>query len=262
MDEIQIKKEIEELKREVQSLKTGRITDINPESINRNVFRQNLSRDIMDIVWDQYFYDFQWLGTVTAVGSDSNADTMTVPGIFSSGTSGSGTLTISSDHITLSTGTTSSSATAIFKRPDIQNILSFNKEQRFRSAFEITSTSSQDGYVIIGKESSNTYYGFHIDDGALKGICYDGTSSTEVTLISSLSTNTTYEVEARLYPGTKVEFFVAEEGGSPDTLLPRGAVSSNLPSGSNDNLYQLEIQNTAAADKQLKVSFVEYIQLR
>lgn len=228
-----------------------------------------LPEKILDLVWNEYFYLFEWLGSVNVVTSqaaDSAGDTeedITLPGIWGTFTGpGNALVSVSSSRVTLTTGTTSGSGAGIEKDPAIQGILRYDRKQRFRTAFQISVITNVTAHLVRGDNNGgNVYYGFKINAGTLQGVTRNGGSETTIDL-QSISANTGYDLEARLLPGNKVLFLV-RDANNPNTFEPRGVLTTNLPTENpNFNYATIRIDTSNTTSKSLEVSFFEYAQKR
>lgn len=239
-------------------------------------FEKEATRAMINSLWNKFFYYFTWLESLNVSapqGADSGGDTeanITMPGSWDTATSGSATLSFGSAGCVLSTGATSGSASGIAKRPLSQNIIRFDKIQRFRTAFRLSAITNQTAYLIRGGTAqagaSFKYFGFRITGSTLQGTVENNNASTRTNLDLgvTLVADTTYEVEARFFPKEKVIFLVKNSAGE---FEERGIITTlgaaGIPAGTTEiDFFEFYISNSAAEAKQLTVSYVEYIQER
>ena len=231
----------------------------------------------INVLWNNYFYYFTWIESINAIvsqGNDSAGNTqanITIPGSWEVATSGSGSLSFGTAGAVLATGATNGSATGIDKRPISQAIIRLDKPQRFRTAFRLSATTNQVAYLVRGgvaiAGATNKYFGFRINGNALQGTVENNNASTRTNLDLgvTLSANTTYEVEARLFPNDKVIFLV--KNATTNIFEEKGVIATygaaGIPTGTTQvDFFEFYIGNSAAEDKQITVSYVEYVQLR
>jgi len=150
----------------------------------------------------------------------------------------------SSGYIEHSTGTTSGSWANLRRWRRITD-LSFDRRQRFKTAVHFVGNADQILYLLgVGDRQTGNHYGFRADNDTLKGTVADGTTENTVSL-DTFTAGTTYTLEAILYPGKEVRFFV-----NGDDIIDN--LTSNLPSGGTSYQVHIDFQNTAAADKVIR----------
>lgn len=230
-----------------------------------------LPERILNFLWSSHFYYFSWIESINVVATDSGGDTVTLPGAWDTATDGSASFSFGSTGAVLSTGATSGSDIALGKRPLSQTVLRWDKIQRFRTAFRISATTNQTGYLIRGGQaisgSGLKYFGFRISGNALQGTVENNNASTRTNLALgvTLSADTTYDVEARLFPGQKVIFYV--KNSTTGIYEQKGVITTTgaagIPTGgATTDFFEFSLVNSAAEAKSMTVSFVEYIQQR
>lgn len=173
---------------------------------------------------------------------------------------------IANDQLTLTTGAVSGNNESIIKQPNNQGLITFSQPSRMRSEFQVGYVAAQTGYITIGNVPTAAQgYGFKIINGSLYGVTHNGTTETTV-LLQSISVNQKYKIEARYLPGEKVIFLADDPTTSPATKIREvGVLTATLPSPAetaNTNLFQIKITTNAAAEKILRVTFLEYLQRR
>lgn len=235
--------------------------DRNLDNQSKDILHQEVSKKIMDIVWDEYYHYhtfFEAVGTAGNYGwilSDSG------------GTSG-----VDSTGLFLATGTSTGNESFVVKAPLYQNILSFDLESRFRTSFYVDSVSNIRVFIGGGNGTSGgtlsvnlNYYGFYLENNTLYGVTSNGTTGSRVALISNVQADYLYLLEARYVPGNKVTFYVSEGTAFPNIpsintrAKERGSLTTTLPSG-DGTLVRFQIETRANAEKNLGIGFYEYIQ--
>lgn len=254
---------IQELERRIASLESAKNNsisnqlktplDFQSKEIIRSVLDEQLAGFSLDTSWNNFFYYMSFFE-----GADGWAG---------------GGATIGIEEAALTTGASSGDSASVLKSPVYQNILTFDKQSRFRSAMTVDESTSIEFYAGVGDGgkgvSASKHYGFYIENATLYGTVSNGTTQSTVTLLTGLTATYTYFVEARFVPGQKVVFYVAAP--SDARAIERGTISTNIPSGSfgmdsgglvvNPFLLFEVITRTTAA-RHAHASFVEYIQLR
>jgi hypothetical protein len=111
--------------------------------------------------------------------------------------------------------------------------------------------------VICGQLVSNNFFGFKIINGAIYGVSYkSGQSEQTVNLGFTMSNNTQTILEARLYSGSKIEFYINNflyGTFSTVTQMPAGTTGANT-------LMSAKIQTTAALARTLAIGQWDFIQ--
>lgn len=279
MNPEELQQKVIELENKVATLVGGQISqqlNLQSEAFLNTSLERLMPKLSMNLLWNKYFYYFTWLESLNASvaqGDDAGGDVednFTVPGAWDTATSGTGSLSFGSAGCVLKTGATSGSATGIAKRPLSQSIIRFDRVQRFRTAFRISATTNQVAYLVKGgvaiSGASLKYFGFRINGDVLQGTVENNNASTRTNLALgvTLSADTTYEVEARLYPNEKVIFYMKDSSG---VFVERGVITTvgaaGIPTGGTQtDFFEFYITNSAAEDKQMTVSYVEYVQER
>ena len=222
--------------------------DKGSKSVLSRLLDEILSSKIIDLLWNNLYFYSTWFESVDAYEIQSG--------------------TVAPDGgvgISLLTGAVSGNTAEMIKSPETQNILRWDREQRFRATIFVNSVTSQTVKVCIGEETPaagavKTGYGFKVTNGALKGISANGTSETEIDLSTTLSTGGSagVDLEARFAPGDKIVFIVNK--------IEKGVITTNLPSLDltplHDPFFNAWIKTNAAGAKTLYVTYFEYIQKR
>ena len=227
--------------------------DKESKMILQEAVKEFLGDEIMDAVWNNFFY---WTGLFESLDGWTLGDTGASTGVAGTG-------------VTLQTGASSNDITEIIKKPDFQNILTFDSRSRFKTTFRLSAgaDSATEFNATIGQgavAATTPHYGFIIDDGALKGSVADGTTQATVDLLS-VSALDRHLIEARLLPGDKVVFLVSD--ADDRKLVERGTLTTNLPTGkinfSTNNFWiHYNIKTTEEAAKVIQFDFIEYLQTR
>ncbi|HEC65256.1 MAG TPA: hypothetical protein ENI23_08180 [bacterium] len=236
------------------------------DTFSRNTLKDATSSDIIDIFWDKYYYYFTFFESVdvTAIVSQANDSdgsveeniSIPLPGVWHLQGIGTASLVYDSTGITLSTGSTLNSKAWMQKLPAYQNILRWDKHSRFRTGFQLSDDDDQNVWLVVGQSTGTNSYGFKIVGNSLMGSINDGSTETLTASLLTISKSTTYTLEARFYPDSHVDFYI-------DGILKSSISGSNFPSGTTrTDLAEFFIWTTASADKQLSVSFFEYLQER
>ena len=224
------------------------------KNLIKKVVKESLPDLVFDVLWDNLFY---WNGLFESFDG------------WVVGDSGSGGTVVGGTGVTLETGATTNDETEIIKKPDFQNILTFDARSRFKTAFRFSTGSDADSEfnVSIGQGgviSTFNHYGFFVDGGVLYGSVADGATQSTIALMS-ITDEDRYLVEARLLPNNRVVFFVSDADGFK--LIERGSLVTNLPNGkinfSTNNFwvhYNLTTKEEAA--KVIQFDFIEYLQIR
>lgn len=225
-----------------------------------NEMKRMMPDAIMDIVWNKYFYFPLFFDSLDG-WLDGGVGTPTI-------NVGSGI------GVTMTTSDTTNDTAFITRNPRIQEFISFDQHSRFRTGIHISNASIDDieFSMAIGEGfngSVKNHYGFRMEDGGiLKGTSANGSLESEVTLVSSLTPQSNYILEAKFYPSNKVVFSVSD--ANSNKLIERGTINTNLPTGTldtdaggEDNVWIDFFLKTLADDAKTAIfSFFEYIQER
>jgi len=255
----QVKRELAEVQDTINKINKQRLNyplDKNSKEIIRRTYKEFLPKDIMELVWNEYIYVFDFPIVIDGASFLGNWN-MGGSGVAFRG---------SSDGVGIEVGDTSGDYGILVKSPDIQDVFRWDKRQRFRTAFKLDFVSSVTAYTSRGSQDDNFSYGFKINDGTLYGY-YDtsGNSGTsEVTTeVMSISGGTIYTVEARFNPNDgKITFYV--KNTTTEKYEQVGSLVSDFPLGetTSSNLAEFKVTTNTNADRTLDVSWFEYIQKR
>ena len=215
------------------------------DSNSQKILKEATKENLLDVLWNDLFYFHSFLESIDGYSN------------------GVGTATVDVAAVSLTTGATSGNEAEVSKTPDYQNILRWDKEQRFRVGIQLTSVTSVTARIGIGNivvpglGSMGTHIGFQVVNSTLRGTCQLGASETQLDLLT-ISATTNYELEYRYLPGNKVVYLV-------DNII-RGIIELNLPSGestlASTVFFGAWIQTNAAGAKTLRFSSYEYMQKR
>ena len=133
-------------------------------------------------------------------------------------------------------------------------LIRHDRETIIKTAMKVNSGSDLD-VSMSALGVSDGYIEFLISDGVLTGRSNDGTTTKSVTLISSISVDTFYTLEAHLFPKDKIVFKV--------NGIERGTIRENLPAGSPAQMFNFSLLRTAGtATKSGHAAFFELVQAR
>lgn len=157
---------------------------------------------------------------------------------------GAGTQTLNPDHVALATTGASSSVSSLQKDALYSSNFTWSKRRKMKFGVRFNQNTSQYIDMVTGGQSYGVgvrQFGFRVINGTLYGLSCDGTVEDTPTLVGTVSTGTTYELEARLTPGVSVEYYV--NGTLADTSV------AGIPSGTTDAafLFNFYIRATTAS---------------
>ena len=243
--------EVKKLQSMVAGLSTNTKKNNNPvKPASKSVSNvgSTIGDQIIDIVWNKYFYFSTFFESLD--------------GWYPTGT---GTTSLNDTGVTLTTGAVASNSITIDKAPLNDSRLSFDKDSRFRTTatFSNNTNISVDcgvGNVISGKPC----YGFLAVNGTLYGFTGNGTSTTSVVL-QTLSAVQVVQLEARYYSKNRVDFY-ATTTQSPTSVVLLGSISTTLPTGTMISAGQfwlnMTVVTTTTAPRSITINSMEYIQQR
>lgn len=234
----------------------------------QDAIREIVSDKIIDINWRDFFHYATLFDTLDST-EDSGAS-VTANRLFMSA-SGTGVI----DYVRF--------------RRIYQNLLSFDKESRFRTAFDVGSPSQTTGrpmqntQAYLGTGSTGTsyseilsnglgscsHYGFYVENDSLYGITSDGSGLYSTVFLTKVNVYDLFFIEALHFPRERVDFYVSEASNAvtdPEVkpVIYKGALTKTLPTGHRKAVYEFSIKdaNGATGDKDLDVGFFELIQRR
>jgi len=182
-------------------------------------------------------------------------------GMMTYATTGSGTVSWYDNYVGLGTGTTSGSTVKTYKRfYGFNNTYSWDKKRVFGAEVYFSSYTNQVVWIVSGwitditaSSATDRHIGFKLVNGTLYGTVADGTTEATLTL-KTLSSDAHMTLEYVYTPGSEVRFYV--DG------VDKGAITTNLPSGTINALYALfaSVYNSAAEQKRLNIYDIRVIQ--
>lgn len=222
------------------------------DSDSVRLLKDTFKEETPDIIWNRYFYLLENPIVIDAAQSLGTWSMTASGGSFSGNRSG----------VTLKTSTTSGNYAGIIKDLSTQNIIKFNRQQEFRTAFSMSNVSDVTAYLVRGdqKDAENLYYGFKIVDGYLYGVTRNGETESVVDLNYPISASTTYDLDATLDIINGAVFMVRDTADRK--ILAKARLLTNLPTGTSTSFFSVYITTNDTTDKQLTFSYVEYMQLR
>lgn len=212
--------------------------DSGSKQIIKRVIDEYLPNRALEYVWNNFFY-FPCL-----FESLDRWDSFTL---------GAGaTVVVNTAGLVLTTaaGTPSNATTSL--AVNANTIVDFSRPSRFRTSCEVDILTNMSFYIYAIEGTSN-YYGFRFDGTALKGISYDGTTESTVTLLTA-SAGTVYVLEARFLPNNSITYFV--DG------VQRGVITTHLPTGDVLAIANYYLDTSNATAKQAVISYFELIHTR
>lgn len=179
---------------------------------------------------------------------------------FYTSDSGTASLTLAEDFLTLNTGTTNTSLAFIRKEHGIRLPLgSWDVARKFRVNVSFLGSINEVGINFIGSGGGyvSRHIGFVVLDGDLCGCVHNGSSLVTVSLDDwgSGSYSKTRYLEAIFTPGEKCEFYIAG--------VKEGEIDTGLPTGYTDaeNWIAAYVKNTDGTNNlSLKFSHFEFYQ--
>lgn len=245
----EIKNENEELTRKVEEMDEGGKLNRNLDNQSKNIIESIISDRILDIAWSDFFHYITFFEPNDATNGWGMAD------------SSGGSSAVSFQSVVLQTGTSIDDDSSIGKEPIYQDILTYEQEQRFKTAFQLASVTDVEFNVEIGvggNGSVGTHYGFLVVNDEIKGACANGSTQSTVSLLTGISNSVSYLLEVRFYPGYKIDFYIKES--TDNELKFKGSLTTNLPSGGFTKWARYNIRTKTTAAKIVNFSFFEYIQ--
>lgn len=229
-------KQVDALKLKVSELNEKKPIDRYLDNTSKDIIKDIIEKHFLDILFDNIYYYNTWFDSVD--GFEAVGNSYTAAGILILETDASG----------------SDQAYITKVNPVILNSLDFTKESRFRVAIQPRQITNQNIKAVAGDYNTQSY-GFEIEDSTLKGFTHDASSGT-TTDILTITANSNYTMEARFFPGNRVDFAV--------NGIVYGSISTTLPSDINtaEILFSISIAEQEAALKGLEIGSAEFIQSR
>lgn len=169
------------------------------------------------------------------------------------------------------------------KKAVLQNTLSYDEESRYRTSFTFSNALSDGqemsgllaylgtGHAITGGSNNllddglaaGTHYGFYVDADVLYGVTSDGSNYTTLALMSGIKYGDAVAIEARYYPGERVDFYASDpqDGVRVGAMTLRGTIGTTLPSGLRQGIGEFSLQDvTGTSGVVLNAGFCEVLQ--
>jgi hypothetical protein len=133
----------------------------------------------------------------------------------------------------------------------------FDRNRHFRVAIMLPNNTTNTVYVICGQLSGSNFFGFKIINGAVYGVSYKAGQSEQTVNLGFTMTNSAQTIlEARLFAGSKIEFYVNNflyGTFTTVTQIPAGTTGANTLMGA-------KILVTAASARTLAVGQWDFVQ--
>lgn len=265
----ELSRSLSELKEEVKKGGKKMIDDYSFQE--KDALAEVVGDSIIDIVWNKMFHFFTFFESLDG-WSLSDSSSGSVSGAFAGG-------------VQLRTDASGGTETFIIKNPSYQNVLTFDRPSRFRTAFYVASGAGAvggeeadnelayighgNGYTASagGLDPQTSQYGFVAIDNILYGITGDGKSMTKTILKKNFNYYDLYEVEARYFPGERVDFYVSDPvptlGVIPSEFKAKfiTSITTTLPNKKEvPSLMRYQIVTADSAYREMMFTFFEYIQ--
>ena len=132
-------------------------------------------------------------------------------------------------------------------------LFTWDKERRVNFWVEVSEITSQEIIIVSGSQEDDQYVGFRIIDNALWGICKQIGIAEEAVFLQNIIAGS-YCFSFVLTANTRVQFFVDGVYANELTAsIPTGLADSNNP-------LELYITNTEAANKEIALFMLEFLQ--
>jgi len=178
-------------------------------------------------------------------------------GFSTDGISVRGSITISSNGITIKTGDTYLDYAELQKsQPNsTANGFSWDKDRKLKLHVQLVDSTNQNIYLVCGDgtTSNGRKFGFYVVNNTLYGITADNSGNTTLSLGTFDATNFKL-LEAKYFAGKRVEFYVNK------TYI--GKITTNLPSGDtiSGNILDFHIITTGNVAKTVNISYFDFWQ--
>jgi hypothetical protein len=218
------------------------------KSIISRTIDEFFSEKVMKALWEDFYYYSTFFESIDGYDSTEGA----LPWI-------------GGDTVLIATETVSGNRADLFKIPKTNNVLRWDKEQKFKTSIQLGFVTSMEARIGIGElregAGIDTHYGFYILNGAIYGeSAYESSSNqTQLNLNVSIADETARtDLEAIFIPHAGITFRV--------NGVERGKITTNLPNQdsvlTHDSFIQMAIKTTTNALRELKFSNFEFIQKR
>lgn len=226
-----------------------------------------VSERAQELAWNNYFHYATFFDTLDST-EDSGASVV-------------------ANRLFMSAGGTSTVAYTRFRRV-YQNIFSFDKESRFRTAIDVGgpslttgaqmqnveayagtgSTGTGGSHIFDNGLDDNSHYGFYVQNNVLYGITSNGTNFS-TTYLADVNVYDLFFLEAVHIPRERVDFYVSDATNAitnTEFKEPRfrASLTSTLPTGNRKAIYEFSVKNVngTSGDKDMDVGFLELLQSR
>ena len=217
---------------------------------------QEMKKQVIDVLWNKLFYIFE-----LPAFDESGAELLN--GWSKAGTGGSlSTSGTTNNRLVMQSGGTINNNIIVARDPNNQGFITYSKEQRLRTAFQIDLVTDVEAYLTRGAGNSDDYYGFKLSNSTLYGVTRKGAGAEQTVVLVTISTGTVYTLEAIFSPTGRVDFNVKDETSGTKTT---GSISGNLPVGVDVNftLFYASLKNTTTStQKIMEINYFEYLQER
>lgn len=258
----QLERKINQQSQEIADLKS-KSSNLNYtlDTNTKRIIEDSISDKVADIVWENIF---------TYIGNFESLDGWQT---FKTGT---GTATVPLGFLTLETSVASSDATGVRK---IVSPLFFERPQRFRFVMEAVDTTNLTFYITVGSPTANAgalpYYGFEVINATLYGLSAINSTITTLSLNTTIDSAKTYTLEARYFPGRRIDFYVESKTYDGNGVITAredrklaGSISTNVPHSINynedsmANIIEINLITNTTAAKTYYINTLEVMQFK
>jgi len=251
--------------------------DKKTESVVSKLLDRLLKEKIFNVLWDKVFYYFTFFQNDLSGLSAGSHNTRGFVIEFG----GSGSVdNVGNTGLTIVTDTAANAVTLIQHQPLAQQILRWDRRQKFRvliNAQDITdslgaSDTNSLVYFTVGRTDTtvDAHYGFRIEGSTLQGTAGNGDTDAFVTLETGLLNSGINALEAVFLPGEKVIFSIADTAG---IYIERGVITTALPSSDtttsapysppfHSTMFNFWVKTLDAKARTVNCTYFEYIQER
>lgn len=231
----ELTKRIESLQQELSELKAGKDFQLKYplDEETKRIITQTISSELPRIWWDEIFF-------LSSVFESVDRFSVTAA------------VTISDTGLEMSTSAGSAAASLL---QETGTPIAIENETYFSNTVTVVDVSEVnfDATILTG----TGYVSMQINEGAIVGVCNDGTTSSEVSIGTAVD-NGAYLLELNYFPGDRVDFYV-------DGTL-EGSVTSNLPPLTSDVTtiveYGLEPESGGATATSCNINYFSILQRR
>ena len=221
--------------------------DKTTQDILQRHLRETLGTVLFDITWKDFVQYSSILGE-----SLSRYDTL-----------GAGTESVTDNGLNLeTTNTLNSTSQALLRTTNVNSLLRFDRETRFRITLSKDDVSSSELTIkTIQDDLSGDYIGFRIDDASILGISATGGTETTVS-IGTYIADKKDTLELHYIPGVSVTFFLKAQ--ADDVVTSRGVITTNLPIERTGDkfIFDAEMKTTTTTQFTAVIYLWEFMQKR